>query len=126
MTFPVAMLVESDAIVRVTLAAQLRQRGVQVVEAATAAEAYGFAEFGRIDVVVATQSFVDRECHELGGCLRAAPGSALPRVLLSANPHTSGALASAIVADGGDVDHLVAVLVTVASPDGPRRDAPQR
>ena len=110
MTFPVAMIVECDAVVRIPLATKLRQRGLQVVEATTAAEAYGLAEFGRIDVVIATQAFADRERHELGSCLRAAPGPALPLVLLSGETHVDTAIASAVVPENGDVDRLVTVL----------------
>ena len=117
MTFPVAMLVEGNSHIRTPIATKLRQRGLQVVEATTAAEAYGLAEFGRIDVVVARQAFADQEQSGLGSCLRAAPGPVhLPLVLLRAEGETDTPMASAVVPESCDVDQLVAVLVDVASP----------
>jgi CheY-like chemotaxis protein len=115
MTLPVAMLVQHDADVRTPLASQLRHRGLQIVEASSAAEAYGIAEFGRVDVVIITQTVADREGLELGRRLRASPGTApLPLVLLRST--MGGAIpsvASAVLPEQCDVDELIAVLTRV-------------
>jgi CheY-like chemotaxis protein len=114
MTFPVAMLVECDTEIRTPLATKLRQRGLQIIEARSTTEAYGLAEFGRIDVVIATQTFADHDRFELRSCLRATPGpTQLPLVLLSTEGEADTTIASAIVPETCDVDELVAVLMNV-------------
>jgi len=121
MTLPITMLVERDAHVRCPLASRLRQRGLQVVEAESAAEAHGLAEFGHIDVVIATQAFADQErLAPRSSRVRVRHGAALlPLVLLSADGvRADGAFrtaASAVLPETCEIDELVMVLHRVAN-----------
>lgn len=112
---PVTLLVDEDGGVRTPLAIALRRRGLQIVEASSTDEAHGLAQFGHVDVVIATLS-----THEEGGCelcgrLRSTPATAhLPVVLLSTGEASSTSdvapLAAAVVPRNEDIDGLVAVL----------------
>ncbi|MGV3516784.1 hypothetical protein [Luteitalea sp.] len=118
MTHPVTLLVAHQGETRATLAAQLRERGLQVVEASSVDEACGLAEVGHVDVVVAVRLPTAVEGRDLARRLRCTPGAeSLPVVAVGTGetPDAEGDSAPAArLPDPCAVDDLIAVLGRVS------------
>ena len=81
MQIAVGLLLDPDPHGRQVVAEGLRRRGMQIVEADTAAEAFALAQFGRLQFVVAN---CDARADAIGLCrdLRASSATATLLVLL--------------------------------------------
>ncbi|WP_291981153.1 hypothetical protein [Luteitalea sp.] len=125
MTQPVTLLVAQQTESRVRLAGQLRERGLQVVEASSDDEACGLAEVGHVDVVVAVHLPGEDGGRHLARRLQSiAGGESLPVIVVGGcdtSDPDGQAMPAALVADSCEVDELVAVLTRAATRVRPER-----